>query len=102
MKTYMDCGLTGEQIADIVSYTLDVLVREFVAKIDISDVVRKTREKYPEVDEKAWDAIGFGAIDQAALNELMNGEDFKTLMDQIKLPLVMAYTVEDDEDKPEE
>lgn len=100
MKTYNDCGLTGEQIANVIGDTLDILLEEFVSKVDINKVVQLSREKHPEVDEKAWEALGFGEIDQEELNELMKGAEIKLMLENAKTQLALAYTVTDDEEEP--
>lgn len=98
MKTYNDCGMTGEQIANVIGDTIDILIDEFVNKVDVNKVVQLSREKHPEVDEKAWEAIGFGEINQEEFTELMKGEEIKLMMENMKTQLALAYTVSDDEE----
>lgn len=53
MKTYMDCGLNNEEVAEIMT---DV-VREIASRIDLKDVARCVKEKHPAVTEEQWDLI---------------------------------------------
>ena len=102
MKTYMNSGLTGEQIADITTELYDEFFKEFVDNVDVKSIVKRVRDKHPEVGEESWKALEFDdqSISEtfASIKELEFDEIFKQNRDS----LVAAFTVQDDTDETEE
>ena len=102
MKTYMNCGLTGEQIADIATELFDEFFKEIVNNVDLKLIVKRVRDKHPEVGEESWKALEF---DNQSISEAITAikeEEFDKIFKQNRDSLVAAYTVQDDEDETEE
>lgn len=52
-KTFNDCGLSVEEIAEIMTD----MIREIASRLDLRDVMTKVKEKYPAVTEEQWDKL---------------------------------------------
>lgn len=97
-KTYMDSGLSTEQIVGLVKDT----IYEMASRLDLKDIVRCVKAKHPEIAEEQWGIIAYDnddipdIRDREVLDGLMKDMNFYDILSN-------AYSVEEDDsgDEPE-
>lgn len=97
-KTYMDSGLSTEQIVGLVKDT----VYEMASRLDLKDIVQCVRARHPEITEEQWGII---AYDNDDIPDIRDREVLDGLMKDMNFDDIMsnAYSVEEDDsgDEPE-
>ena len=93
MKTYMDCGLTGEQLADI----LCDFIKEILAYIDIERVWQHVLEKHPEITDDVKEKLEWN-------DDVFSNEAFDKMKDALDRnsefwnKLAADFAVQEDEE----
>lgn len=96
-KTYMDSGLSTEQIVGLVMDT----VYEMASRLDLKDIVRCVKAKHPEITEEQWGMIAYNNDD---IPDIRDREVLDGLMKDMNVYDILsnAYSVEEDSgDEPE-
>ena len=97
-KTYMDSGLSTEQIVGLVKDT----VYEMASRLDLQDIVRCVKAKHPEITEEQWGIIAYGNDD---IPDIRDREVLDQLIGDMNIDYILsnAYAIEEGNsgDEPE-